>query len=102
MPDESDLTVNTTWFAREHHHRHKEHAELEIEIDFNVDGEDLTSLILNADAKALEIAQGREHYIWRLMVDEIGDGFTAEATMYAMVPRVLSEARRQEVLRRDE
>jgi hypothetical protein len=102
MPEDNDLVVSTTSFDREHHHRHKEHAELEVEIDFNVEGEDLTTLILNADAKALEIAQGREHYIWRLLVNESGDGFAAEVTMYAMVPRVLSEARRQEVLRRDE
>lgn len=88
LTDEPDIVINEYVFEKDHHSRHREHPEIEVEIDFNASGDDLTDLIQNADAKASEIAQGRSHYIWRIMADESGVGLDAECTMYVMVPRV--------------
>jgi hypothetical protein len=98
VPDDADLVISETSFDRDHSHRNPEHEELEVEIDFNVTGGDLTSLILNADERAAEIAQGREHYIWRIRADEEGGSLSAEATMYVMVPRLTRVTKRRAAL----
>jgi hypothetical protein len=90
MSDSPDLEVVThsTWFERRHHTH--EHTELEVEVSYDIEAETLSDLVLAADARAAELAEGRPWYVYRLNAEETHGGLEAEVTAYISVPRALA------------